>query len=365
LTAALAMLALALPGGASAANVGFTVSYTGSGAGEVLCKITEPGEEAVEEEFCDGPWPASTKIAFEIPQPEANSEFKGFQGTGNAAGCAKACSFKLTEASSVDVRFDLVVRTLKIAYAGAGEGEVAVECELEFEECPELDEGAYPKGAEITLTGMPESGSEFLGFLNGTGSATGCVGTSPCAFTLQADSTVSARFGLPALPLTVSVQGGGAGTVLSSPAGISCGALCSAEFEEGTEIVLTATPASGSAFAGFEGACTGTDTCSFTLTDEAEVSAVFEPLPTPVTPTALALDPPAGTRSCKVPRLAGKSLKAARTALRAAGCSVGKVRKPRRSTGGKLVVRTTTPGAGATLRAGAPVGLRLAPKRKR
>ena len=53
--------------------------------------------------------------------------------------------------------------------------------------------------------------------------------------------------------LTVVKSGGGSGTVTSNPAGINCGSDCSASFTNGTSVTLTATPASGSTFAGWEG----------------------------------------------------------------------------------------------------------------
>lgn len=55
--------------------------------------------------------------------------------------------------------------------------------------------------------------------------------------------------------LTVNKNGNGAGTVTSTPSGIDCGATCSAKYVTGTEVQLTATPAGGSSFAGWSGAC--------------------------------------------------------------------------------------------------------------
>ncbi len=81
------------------------------------------------------------------------------------------------------------------------------------------------------------------------------------------------------LPVTLNVvkNGSGSGTVTSSPAGINCGATCSASFGGGTVVTLTATPASAaSIFTGWlGGGCTGTSTCTKTLSASANVSATF------------------------------------------------------------------------------------------
>ncbi len=85
------------------------------------------------------------------------------------------------------------------------------------------------------------------------------------------------------LPLTVSrpqmtvlLSGTGSGTVTSNPAGINCGGGCSTSFAYGTNITLTAAPASGSAFAGWSGGgCSGTATCGLTLSANATVTATF------------------------------------------------------------------------------------------
>ncbi|MSX03178.1 MAG: hypothetical protein F2813_08480 [Actinobacteria bacterium] len=76
-------------------------------------------------------------------------------------------------------------------------------------------------------------------------------------------------------PLTVTRPGSGPGTVTSTPAGIDCGSTCSAEFGAGSEVMLTATAASGSTFSGWSGACTGTATCTVTVSEAATVTAAF------------------------------------------------------------------------------------------
>jgi fibronectin type III domain protein/List-Bact-rpt repeat protein len=75
--------------------------------------------------------------------------------------------------------------------------------------------------------------------------------------------------------LTVSKAGTGFGTVASSPAGLDCGTSCSVAFPTGTAVTLSATPASGSTFGGWSGACTGTGTCTVTLDADRSVAATF------------------------------------------------------------------------------------------
>ena len=83
-------------------------------------------------------------------------------------------------------------------------------------------------------------------------------------------------------PLTVTKEGSGEGTVTSSPAGIECGSECEAEFEEGTEVTLSASPEAGSEFSGWSGAgCSGTGTCVVTMEEAEEVTATFDEEPTP------------------------------------------------------------------------------------
>src|SRR3990167_10627051 len=75
--------------------------------------------------------------------------------------------------------------------------------------------------------------------------------------------------------LTVSKTGTGSGTVTSSPAGINCGTDCTELYNSGTVVTLTAAAATGSSFAGWSGACTGTGTCTVTMNAAKSVTATF------------------------------------------------------------------------------------------
>src|SRR4051794_34667787 len=82
------------------------------------------------------------------------------------------------------------------------------------------------------------------------------------------------------LPLTVTKTGGGVGTVTSSPAGISCGATCTAGFDIGASVTLQArtTNGSNSFFSGWTGDCAAAGSsrdCTVSITQSRAVGATF------------------------------------------------------------------------------------------
>ncbi len=71
----------------------------------------------------------------------------------------------------------------------------------------------------------------------------------------------------------------GAGTITSSPPGVSCGATCAASFASGTAVTLTAEPSAGYSFGGWSGGgCTGTAACTVPVTANTTVQASFTPV---------------------------------------------------------------------------------------
>lgn len=83
--------------------------------------------------------------------------------------------------------------------------------------------------------------------------------------------------------LTVNKAGTGSGTVTSNPAGLNCGAICSATFPAGTSVTLTAIPSAGSVFTGWSnGACSGTSTCVLSASAPT-ITATFNPAPSSAT----------------------------------------------------------------------------------
>ena len=84
-------------------------------------------------------------------------------------------------------------------------------------------------------------------------------------------------------------SGTGAGTVISSPAGIDCGTTCAADFPVATQVTLTAVADAGSAFVGWSSSCSGAGeggptfagggnlqaTCRLTMDADKSVTATF------------------------------------------------------------------------------------------
>ncbi len=62
---------------------------------------------------------------------------------------------------------------------------------------------------------------------------------------------------------SVALEGTGSGKVTSTPAGIDCGAVCSARFAAGSEVTYKATASKGSVFAGWQSGCDGNGKCLF------------------------------------------------------------------------------------------------------
>jgi GH25 family lysozyme M1 (1,4-beta-N-acetylmuramidase) len=122
----------------------------------------------------------------------------------------------------------------------------------------------------LTLAATPDPGASFLGW---TGACAGAGSSPTCNVTALGNKTVSAVF---TYPVQVQMQGSGAGTVSSAPAGVSCGATCTASFPVGSTVDLTAAADSASAFVGWSGGCAGSSpACQVTVSQPIEVVSTF------------------------------------------------------------------------------------------
>ena len=151
----------------------------------------------------------------------------------------------MTQARAVTATFQLR-QTLTVTVTGSGSVTsmpAGINCGAD---CTEV----YAYGTQVTLTPTPAAGYTFTSWSGA------CTGSGACVVTMTAAARlVTATF--TNLPYTLSVSLDGSGTVTSVPAGINCGTDCLEVYNSGTQVTLTASPATGYAFTGWSGACTG------------------------------------------------------------------------------------------------------------
>ena len=172
------------------------------------------------------------------------------------------------------------VYTLLVSETGSGSGTVTAS--PAGMNCEPSCTAPYPSGAVVTLTAQVATGSDFAGW-SGCDRASGAT----CSVTMNAAKSVTASFNLQRFALTVSKEGTGSSgersTVTSSSsspgdATLDCGSSCSAIYDWGTTVTLTANPANGFRLAGWTGCDTVSGaTCTVTISGAKSVTASFEP----------------------------------------------------------------------------------------
>jgi hypothetical protein len=192
--------------------------------------------------------------------PSPGNLFKGWSGACSGTG---SCIVTANAAQSVTASFVLAF-TLSVSETGSG----TVTSSPSGINCGATCNASFASGTVVTLTAAPAGGQQF----NGWGGA--CSGAGSCTLTMGSNWLVSATFSQPTSTLSVTVAGNG--TVTSSPAGIRCPSACSASFNGGTQVTLTATPGGTDIFGGWSGACAGTAGCTVTMNAAIGVGASFE-----------------------------------------------------------------------------------------
>ncbi len=235
-----------------------TIGLAGNGAGTV----TAPGISCSND--CATDYSPGTLVTLSAIAAD-DSMFRRW----SVAGCpgTDPCQVTMSAAATVTATFALKRFQLAVSLAGNGTGTVSSRPDG-FGCGPACV--AYDAHTMVTLTATAGSDSTFAGWSGG-----GCSGTGTCVVTTDALVSVTAAFALQQAVLTVGVAGTGAGTVTSRPIGISCPTSCSAVTDPGTVITLTATPADGSTFIGWSGACAGFGACQVTVTSATTVMATF------------------------------------------------------------------------------------------
>ena len=253
-----------------AGNYNLTVSKSGTGTGYVASSPSGIDCGAT----CSGTYAGGTTVTL-TATPESGHYFAGWTG-GGCSGTG-TCIVTVTANNEVTATFseppppdNYTLVTLK---SGTGTGYVS--SSPSGIDCGATCSSAHAKSTEVTLTAAPDSGYEFVGWTGG-----GCSGKGTCTVTMGEDTAVTATFSTPATKslkkLRILKNGKGMGMLLSSPSGVSCGASCEAEYEEGTVVTLTENTAGGHSFVGWSGAgCSGAGVCVITMDTDKTVTALF------------------------------------------------------------------------------------------
>jgi len=259
-----------------------TVQMSGTGTGSVTS--TPSGINCGHS--CSSAFKANTTVTL-TATANPGSNFVGWSG---ACAGTTACTIKLTGNTTVTAAFG-ASPVLSVTLSGSGSGTVSsVPSGIG---CEKTCSAAFKSGTAVTLTATPATGSTFAGWSGA------CTGTVSCHVTITSNTSVMATFSKTVMSdtLTVTLSGTGSGTVTSNPGGINCGRTCSAGFASGTAVTLTATPATGSTFAGWSGACSGATSCHVTITSNTLVMATFSKTVTSDTLTVVLAGTGTGTVS--------------------------------------------------------------------
>ena len=206
----------------------------------------------------------SGKSATLTASPASGAIFSGWSGACSGTG---PCIVTMTAAKSVTATF-LSVYNLTITKSVTSAGTVTSSDGTI--NCGSTCSANYYPQTSVTLTASANSGYAFTGWLGG-----GCSGTGTCTVSMTAATSVTANFATAVYNLTVAKSGTGTGTVTGSDGLINCGYTCSANYESGKSVTLTASAISGSAFTGWSGACSGTGSCTLAMTSAQSVTANF------------------------------------------------------------------------------------------
>ena len=242
----------------------YTLSVTRSGSGTVTSTPTGISCGST----CAAPFVKNSTVTL-TANPANGWQFISWGGCTAVNGAT--CTVSLTAAKTVTATFK---PKLTVAKSGSGAGIISgtgISCGLD---CAE----PYTLNTAVTLTATTATGSSFGGWTNCAPLATN---PRQCTVTLNTGKTVTANFNTTTAgtyALSLYKSGAGLGTVTSSLSGINCGSACVANYGTGTNITLTAAPATGSTFTGWSGcavSATNPKQCTVAMTRARVVRATF------------------------------------------------------------------------------------------
>lgn len=248
---------------------------TGDGVGTVT---SNPAGISVPGTLFHG-FPVGTLLRLEAT-PDEGYGFERWDGPCQHSGTL--CIFYVDQSTTATASFR-TEQNLQLAFVGPGAGRVT--SDPAGADCTANCFARFITGTTVVLTATPEPGHRFVRW--DAQFATACAGLDvpTCTLVMSQAQRLNPRFE-PIPPtlhrLDVLLGGSGTGNVASTPAGISCTPTCNADFVEGTQVTLTATPAPGMRFAGWLLACSDagmSPTCTLSMSQGSMARAHFEPAP--------------------------------------------------------------------------------------
>jgi hypothetical protein len=149
---------------------------------------------------------------------------------------------------------------------------------------------SLPWGTVATVTAIPDANSSFAGW-------SGCevVNGNTCTVTIGGPLVLTATFARAKVPMALVTSGAGAGTmqVNGQPVCVmAAGApsqTCMLQVDVGSSLTVTNVAAAGSISGGLTGDCSGTTSCTFTVTGASTVRGRFDMVQAPPTGPKLTL----------------------------------------------------------------------------
>jgi uncharacterized repeat protein (TIGR01451 family) len=232
---------------------GTTVTYTYDAAGNLTRRVVSTGNSRILADL------VIVKTAAPNPVTVGNNLTYAMVVTNN--GPTVATGVNATDTLPIGVTFVSAASTHGTCTQSGGN----VSCNL----------GTLTSSSRVTITIVVTTTT--VGVISNTAAV---AGNEQDPNTSNNTATATTTVSPPSSTLTVAKAGTGSGTVLSSPAGVDCGTACSASYNNGTAVQLTATPAARSVFASWAG-CDSVvgDSCTVTMNTNRTVTVTFNPQP--------------------------------------------------------------------------------------
>ena len=240
-----------------------SIRVEGSGSGSV----SGYGSSCTSE--CDVTYQEPTDETLTATADEG-STFTGW--SGECEDTSPTCSFRVEDEHEVIATFDLAQVQHQLEVDVTGEGTVSSE-PGGIDDCSSDCVATYPEGTNVSVSPDPAEGHQFGGW-------SGCDSESgdECSVTMDGPRSVTASFSPLEATFTLDLEVDGPGTVAMDPGGVTCSEECTEEYEQDTEVTLTAQPDPEATYT-WNGDCSETEdgTCDLRMDGNKSVSITFLP----------------------------------------------------------------------------------------